>query len=246
MLRPRSPRSARRRNSPAATEPMNSLSALGSAARPLSFCAASSAGHAHPHRADRLPRFRTRLLRRRSSGSHRPAQGALPAPSWLNIDYVPNQSFSAGFGAGSAPPPGHDPIGLWLIPICLLLGGGILFLTSASVSGAYANSAVRRLSRPRRSPSYPRSSLTAEPDREPLHQVVSADVFRERVLHVVRRQLQILPCRQHGSSSGRSIPARASSPPASASSLALLNGIWRSNNALARCSSLSVTSAVRI
>lgn len=52
-----------------------------------------------------------------------------PRQAGLNIDYVPNQSFSAGFGAGSPHNADHDPIGLWLIPICLVLGAGILFLT---------------------------------------------------------------------------------------------------------------------
>jgi hypothetical protein len=52
-----------------------------------------------------------------------------PRQAGLNIDYDPGHSLSAGFGAGSGPHIGHDPIGLWLIPICLLLGGGILFLT---------------------------------------------------------------------------------------------------------------------
>jgi hypothetical protein len=52
-----------------------------------------------------------------------------PRQAGLNIDYVPNHSFSAGFGAGSPHTADHDPIGLWLIPICLLLGAGILFLT---------------------------------------------------------------------------------------------------------------------
>ncbi len=52
-----------------------------------------------------------------------------PRQAGLNIDYVPNHSFSAGFGAGSPHTADHDPIGLWLIPISLLLGSGILFLT---------------------------------------------------------------------------------------------------------------------
>jgi hypothetical protein len=52
-----------------------------------------------------------------------------PRQAGLNIDYVPNRSFSAGFGAGSPHPADHDPIGLWIIPISLLLGAGILFLT---------------------------------------------------------------------------------------------------------------------
>lgn len=52
-----------------------------------------------------------------------------PRQAGLNIQYDPGHFLSAGFGAGSGPPAGHDPIGLWLIPICLVLGGGILFLT---------------------------------------------------------------------------------------------------------------------
>jgi hypothetical protein len=52
-----------------------------------------------------------------------------PRQAGLNIEYDPGHSFSAGFGSGSGPHTGHDPIGLWLIPICLVLGAGILFLT---------------------------------------------------------------------------------------------------------------------
>jgi hypothetical protein len=52
----------------------------------------------------------------------------LPREAGLNITRDAN-SWGAGFGAGSGPHTGHDPIGLWLIPICLTLGGGILFLT---------------------------------------------------------------------------------------------------------------------
>ena len=53
-----------------------------------------------------------------------------PRQAGLNIQYDAHHSFlSAGFGAGSGPATGHDPIGFWLIPICLVLGGGILFIT---------------------------------------------------------------------------------------------------------------------
>ena len=52
-----------------------------------------------------------------------------PRQAGLNIQYDPPHSWSLGFGAGSGPHTGHDPIGLWLIPICLVLGGGILFFT---------------------------------------------------------------------------------------------------------------------
>lgn len=53
-----------------------------------------------------------------------------PNKAGLNIDYDAGHHFlSAGFGAGSGPHTGHDPIGLWLIPICLVLGTGILYLT---------------------------------------------------------------------------------------------------------------------
>jgi hypothetical protein len=53
-----------------------------------------------------------------------------PKRAGLNIDYDTGHHFlSAGFGAGSGPHTGHDPIGLWLIPICLVLGTGILYLT---------------------------------------------------------------------------------------------------------------------
>lgn len=51
-----------------------------------------------------------------------------PRQAGLNITHDAN-SWGAGFGAGSGPHTGHDPIGLWLIPICLVVGGGILFLT---------------------------------------------------------------------------------------------------------------------
>lgn len=52
-----------------------------------------------------------------------------PSQAGLNIQYDPGHYLWAGFGAGSGPATGHDPIGLWLIPICLVLGGGILLLT---------------------------------------------------------------------------------------------------------------------
>jgi hypothetical protein len=70
-----------------------------------------------------------------------------PRQAGLNIDYSPGHSWSAGFGAGSGPHTGHDPIGLWLIPICLILGGGILFLTFRL--GIWT---LRFFSRPRRVP----------------------------------------------------------------------------------------------
>jgi len=71
----------------------------------------------------------------------------LPKRAGLNIDYSPGHSLSAGFGAGSGPHAGHDPIGLWLIPICLLLGGGILFLTFR-----FSLWTLRFFTRPRRGP----------------------------------------------------------------------------------------------
>jgi hypothetical protein len=53
-----------------------------------------------------------------------------PRQAGLNIQYDPGRQFlSAGFGAGSGPHAGNDPVGLWLIPICLALGGAILFFT---------------------------------------------------------------------------------------------------------------------
>jgi hypothetical protein len=52
-----------------------------------------------------------------------------PRQAGLNIEFTQGHLSSAGFGAGSGPHTGHDPIGIWLIPICLVLGGGILFLT---------------------------------------------------------------------------------------------------------------------
>jgi hypothetical protein len=69
----------------------------------------------------------------------------LPHKAGLNIDYDPGHSFSAGFGAGSGPHTGHDPIGLWLIPICLVLGGGILLLTFR-----FGSWSLRKFWRPRR------------------------------------------------------------------------------------------------
>lgn len=51
-----------------------------------------------------------------------------PRQAGLNITRDAN-TWSAGFGAGSGPHTGHDPIGLWLIPICLVLGSAILILT---------------------------------------------------------------------------------------------------------------------
>lgn len=70
-----------------------------------------------------------------------------PKQAGLNIDYDPPHTWSAGFGASSALHTGHDPIGLWLIPICLVLGGGILFLTFRFSLGM-----LRFFSRPRRVP----------------------------------------------------------------------------------------------
>jgi hypothetical protein len=52
-----------------------------------------------------------------------------PRQAGLNIEYTQGHLSSAGFGAGSGPHTGHDPIGLWLIPICLALGTVILFVT---------------------------------------------------------------------------------------------------------------------
>jgi len=69
----------------------------------------------------------------------------LPHKAGLNIDYDPGHSFSAGFGAGSGPHTGHDPIGLWLIPICLVLGGGILLVTFR-----FGSWSLRKFWRPRR------------------------------------------------------------------------------------------------
>jgi hypothetical protein len=71
----------------------------------------------------------------------------LPRQAGLNIDYTPGHSLSAGFGAGSGPHTGHDPIGYWLVPICLVLGGGLLFLTFRFVIWT-----LRFFSRPRRVP----------------------------------------------------------------------------------------------
>ncbi|HTW48780.1 MAG TPA: DUF1700 domain-containing protein [Acidobacteriaceae bacterium] len=68
-----------------------------------------------------------------------------PRQAGLNIQYDPPHSWSAGFGAGSGPHTGHDPIGLWLIPVCLVLGGGILFLTFR-----FGIWTLRFFSRPRR------------------------------------------------------------------------------------------------
>jgi hypothetical protein len=68
-----------------------------------------------------------------------------PRQAGLNIDYQNGHFLSAGFGAGSGPHTGHDPIGLWLIPICLVLGGGILFITYK-----FGSWSLRKLWRPRR------------------------------------------------------------------------------------------------
>jgi hypothetical protein len=70
-----------------------------------------------------------------------------PREAGLNIEYAQGHLSSAGFGAGSGPHAGHDPIGLWLIPICFVLGGGILFLTFRL--GLWT---LRFFSRPRRMP----------------------------------------------------------------------------------------------
>ena len=51
-----------------------------------------------------------------------------PRQAGLNIAHSAD-SWGAGFGAGTGPHTGHDPLGLWLIPICLVLGGAILFVT---------------------------------------------------------------------------------------------------------------------
>jgi HAAS len=67
-----------------------------------------------------------------------------PRQAGLNIQYNPGHTWSMGFGAGSGPHTGHDPIGLWLIPICLVLGGGILFLTFR-----FGTWSLRLFSRPR-------------------------------------------------------------------------------------------------
>jgi uncharacterized membrane protein len=67
-----------------------------------------------------------------------------PSRAGLNIEYTAGHISSAGFGAGSGPHVGHDPIGLWLIPICLVLGGGILFLTFR-----FGTWSLRLFSRPR-------------------------------------------------------------------------------------------------
>jgi hypothetical protein len=76
-----------------------------------------------------------------------------PRQAGLNIEYTQGHLSSAGFGAGSGPHTGHDPIGLWLIPICLVFGTGILFLTFRL--GIWT---LRFFSRPRRMP----AALTVE------------------------------------------------------------------------------------
>jgi hypothetical protein len=51
------------------------------------------------------------------------------APHKTSVDLEFNShTWAASFQSGG-PPHGHDPFGLWLIPLCLVLGGGILFLT---------------------------------------------------------------------------------------------------------------------
>jgi hypothetical protein len=68
----------------------------------------------------------------------------LPRQAGLNI-VRDAHNYSVGFGASSGPHAGHDPIGLWLIPICLVLGSGILFATFRM--GIWT---LRFFSRPRR------------------------------------------------------------------------------------------------
>ena len=51
------------------------------------------------------------------------------APHKTSVDLqFDSHNWSASFQSGG-PPHGHDPFGLWLIPLGLVLGGGILFLT---------------------------------------------------------------------------------------------------------------------
>jgi len=51
------------------------------------------------------------------------------APHKTSVDLELNShTWSAGFQSGG-PPHGHDPFGLWLIPLGLVVGGSILFLT---------------------------------------------------------------------------------------------------------------------
>jgi hypothetical protein len=73
-------------------------------------------------------------------------KAAFPRHAGLNITHDAN-TWGLGFGAGSGPATGHDPLGLWLIPICLFIGGGILFLTFRF--GAWS---LRKFWRPRSRP----------------------------------------------------------------------------------------------
>jgi hypothetical protein len=73
-------------------------------------------------------------------------KAVFPRHAGLNITHNAD-TWGLGFGAGSGPATGHDPLGLWLIPIFLLIGGGILFLTFRF--GAWS---LRKLWRPRARP----------------------------------------------------------------------------------------------
>jgi len=68
-----------------------------------------------------------------------------PHSTGLWVVYVPDHTWSASFGSGAQPPPhGYDPLGLWLIPIGLFLGSGLLFLTFR-----FGTWSIRKFWRPR-------------------------------------------------------------------------------------------------
>ncbi len=72
-----------------------------------------------------------------------------PRNTGLWMEFYPDhspKSANMGFGSGYnlQPHPGHDVLGWWLVPIGLLLGGGLLFLTFR-----FGTWSIRRFWRPR-------------------------------------------------------------------------------------------------
>lgn len=72
-----------------------------------------------------------------------------PRNTGLWVEYYPDhtpKSANMGFGSGNdlQPHPGHDVLGWWLVPIGLVVGGGLLFLTFR-----FGTWCIRRFWRPR-------------------------------------------------------------------------------------------------
>jgi hypothetical protein len=71
-----------------------------------------------------------------------------PGNTGLWVEYGPDHSPKSammGFGSGSPQPhAGHDVLGWWLVPIGLIVGGGLLFLTFR-----FGTWSIRRFWRPR-------------------------------------------------------------------------------------------------